>query len=63
MEHRHSVIREGLIAGAAGAAAVAFWFLVLDLIEGRILFTPGALGSVFFLGARNPSVQSSTLTK
>jgi hypothetical protein len=53
MDHKHSVIREGLIAGAAGAAAVAAWFLVLDLVQGRMFFTPGALGSIFFLGARS----------
>ena len=53
MDQNHSVVREGLIAGAAGAAAVALWFLVLDLAQGRLFFTPGALGSIFFLGARS----------
>jgi hypothetical protein len=28
------------------------WFFVLDVIQGRVLFTPAALGSALFLGAR-----------
>lgn len=45
------VLREGLQAGAIGAVVVAGWFLVLDLAQGRALFTPAALGSAVFLGA------------
>jgi hypothetical protein len=41
---RHSIVREGLIAGAIGATAVAVWFFVVDLIGGRPLFTPTVLG-------------------
>ena len=48
----HRVVREGLIAGLVGATVVAVWFLVIDLIQGRVLFTPAALGSAIFLGAR-----------
>ena len=51
---QHRVVREGLIAGLIGACAVALWFLVIDLTRGRVLFTPAALGSAIFLGARNP---------
>lgn len=40
----HSIIREGAIAGAIGATAVAVWFFVVDLIGGRPLFTPQVLG-------------------
>jgi hypothetical protein len=49
----HDVVRRGLIAGAIGATAVAVWFLVIDVIQGQPLFTPGALGSVLFHGARD----------
>jgi hypothetical protein len=49
----HRIIREGLIAGTLGAVAVMGWFLVLDLIERRFLYTPGALGSAVFFGARS----------
>lgn len=47
----HDIVREGIVAGLVGAVAVAFWFLVVDLIQGRPFFTPGALGSALFLGA------------
>ena len=40
----HSVVREGVVAGVLGATAVAVWFFVVDLIGGRPLFTPAALG-------------------
>lgn len=46
MDSQHRVIREGLIAGAIGATGVAIWFLAIDLIAGRPLFTPSALGAV-----------------
>ncbi len=48
---QHEIVREGAVAGLVGAVAVAVWFLVLDLVQGRPLFTPGALGSALFLGA------------
>ncbi len=48
---QHRVLREGMVVGLVGAAVVAVWFLVLDAAMGRILFTPGALGSVLFHGA------------
>lgn len=49
-----ATLREGVIVGLIGAAVVAGWFLVLDLVIGRLLFTPGALGSALFLGAGGP---------
>ena len=53
--HGHHTIREGFIAGMLGASSVAIWFLVLDAVEGRLLYTPAALGSSFLFGARNTS--------
>jgi hypothetical protein len=44
MRTGHSIVREGLIAGILGATAVAVWFFVVDLIGGRLLFTPNTLG-------------------
>ena len=44
---RHSVVREGVVAGFLGATAVAVWFFVVDLIGGRPLFTPNMLGEGF----------------
>ncbi|MDT8437004.1 MAG: hypothetical protein RRA92_09655 [Gemmatimonadota bacterium] len=44
------VLREGVLVGLLGAAAVAVWFLVVDSVAGRPLFTPAALGSVLLYG-------------
>jgi hypothetical protein len=55
MPREHSIVREGLIAGALGAVAVAAWFLILDLAHGRLFFTPAALGSAIFRGASGVS--------
>jgi hypothetical protein len=52
---RHLTIREGLITGAIGAVAVALWFLAVDLMVNRVLWTPAALGSALFYGARSPA--------
>ena len=49
------ILREGLIAGLIGAAAVAFWFLLVDLIAARPFFTPAMLGSAVFWGLRDPA--------
>lgn len=40
--------RDGIIAGLLGAAGVAIWFLVLDVIGGKPLLTPTILGAVLF---------------
>src|SRR2546425_554946 len=50
------VLREGFIAGLIGAAAVALWFLLVDVIAGRPFFTPAMLGSAVFWGVHNPSM-------
>jgi len=42
--------REGLIAGLLGAAAIAVWFLLVDIVRGRPLLTPSLLGTVLFGG-------------
>lgn len=59
----YRVLREGVVVGLVGAVAVAVWFLVLDTVAGRILFTPAALGSIVFHGATGPdAVQMEALT-
>lgn len=40
----HSTLREGVIAGIIGASAVAIWFLFVDALNGRLLYTPQLLG-------------------
>ena len=44
MTTRREVWREGVTAGVLGAAGVALWFFVVDLIGGQPLHTPGLLG-------------------
>jgi len=43
--------REGLIAGTLGAATIALWFLLLDSLAGRPLYTPNVLGTALFMGS------------
>ena len=44
MLSRHP-LRDGMVAGVLGAASVAAWFFVLDLLNGRPFFTPAVLGA------------------
>jgi len=41
---------EGIRAGVAGAATIALWFLVVDLVAGRPFYTPAVLGHAVFNG-------------
>jgi hypothetical protein len=41
---RHTIVRDGVVAGLLGATAVALWFLGLDTIYAHPLATPAALG-------------------
>lgn len=41
---RARIWKEGIIAGLLGAAGVAFWFLIVDLIAGAAFATPEMLG-------------------
>jgi hypothetical protein len=43
-----AVYAEGILAGAVGAATIAAWFLLLDTVRGRPLYTPTVLGLAFF---------------
>jgi hypothetical protein len=43
-----SLYGEGIVAGVIGAATVAVWFLILDTINGRPLYTPTVLGTALF---------------
>lgn len=42
----------GWISGFIGAFVLAVFFFVIDVFEGRPLWTPAALGSALFRGAR-----------
>jgi hypothetical protein len=41
---RHTVMRDGIVAGILGATAVALWFLGVDTLYAHPLATPAALG-------------------
>src|SRR5207253_8778075 len=50
-----ALYQEGLIAGLVGAATIAVWFLILDSLSGRPLYTPTVLGTALFRrGATTP---------
>lgn len=50
----HSTVREGTAAGLLGAAVVAAWYLVWDVLSGRPFETMNVLGRIFLQGDLNP---------
>ncbi len=42
--------QEGMVAGVLGALTIALWFLLLDALSGRPLWTPTLLGTALFRG-------------
>ena len=44
------ILLDGVFAGAIGALTVALWFLIVDSLAGRPLFTPALLGTVLLHG-------------
>ena len=42
------ILEDGFFCGMLGAAVVALWYLVLDTLAGRPLYTPSLLGSFLF---------------
>jgi hypothetical protein len=44
------ILMDGLFTGMLGALVVALWFLILDLISGRPLYTPALLGTMLLHG-------------
>jgi len=60
---RHSSIREGIITGALGATVIAVWFLIVDAVSGRPLYTPDLLGRglISILG-KPPAMPDTMLT-
>ncbi len=57
------ILREGLVAGLIGAASVAVWFLLVDVVAGQPLFTPAMLGDAVFWGERNPDTVDVTFAR
>jgi len=42
------IAEDGFFCGVLGAAVVALWYLILDSLHGRPLYTPALLGSLLF---------------
>jgi len=54
MNGPYKLLTRGLVTGLCGAAAVAAWFFLLDLLADRPFRTPAALGSALLFGASSP---------
>ena len=50
------IVREGIVAGVIGAAAVALLILIFDVASGAPLQTPAILGSAILKGIRDPNL-------
>jgi hypothetical protein len=50
LQETSKIYEEGIVAGLIGAATIAIWFLILDTIKGRPLYTPTVLGTALFRG-------------
>jgi hypothetical protein len=48
----HAPVREGLLVGLLGGAAVALWWVLVDLLQGAPFATPNAFGQLFIEGDR-----------
>ena len=58
---RHTIVRDGIVAGVLGATAVAVWFLAMDTLYSQPLATPAALGQEL-LGVLGPKGSEGTGT-
>lgn len=55
---------DGIQAGLVGAATIALWFGILDVVGGRPLYTPTVLGTAIFRGGAgldNPATLTPSL--
>lgn len=53
----HPFLTRAVTTGLIGAAAVALWFFVLDVVAREPFYTPAALGSVFLAGQTSGPVR------
>jgi hypothetical protein len=57
---RERILREGILIGLAGAAAVAIWFFLYDLATATPFRTPALLGAILFEGLRDTAALTIT---
>ena len=55
------ILADGVMAGVIGATTIALWFLIIDTIDGRPLFTPLTLGSGLLGATRSEGLGPSAL--
>jgi hypothetical protein len=55
------IVYDAFFGGGIGGSAIALFFLVMDVLEGRPLYTPAMLGSVLFTGVAAASVETVRL--
>lgn len=48
---------EGVVAGTLGAVTIALWFFVIDLLQGRPLYTPTVLATALLHGEINTALE------
>lgn len=48
MNESHSAVREGATSGAIGAAGVALWYFVIDMLRGLPMHTPNLIAQMLF---------------
>ena len=61
-ERTSNLYEEGIVAGLLGAATIAVWFLILDAIQGRPLYTPTVLGTALFRSGVGLTAPESLVT-
>ena len=55
------LVYDAFFGGGIGGSAIGLFFLVLDVLDGRALYTPAMLGSVLFDGVAAASVETVRL--
>lgn len=60
MAKRNSILARGLVAGVIGATILAAWFLVIDLVQGRPLYTPSFVASAL-IGREAVAIELGTI--
>ena len=57
VRHHHNLFKEGTTVGLLGGFTVALWFLILDMVKGRPLYTPSILGQVILFRSMSPEAR------
>lgn len=58
---RADLVYDAFFGGGIGGSTIGLFFLVLDILDGRALYTPAMLGAVLFDGVAAASVETVRL--